>query len=703
MSEGIAGFHDKVVELQQYRTYAGVSARETIEHPDCAGVLQDMLALVDVDPSISEFYAGIIIGYRKTSPALISEQVGVIRKRISLCRDLGLIAEKEVVKWDDPKVAADKALGEARLFFRMFNKHSPIVPSKLSPPRKEPRTSVSPDNDIESIVDATEADDSSNGNNPAAVTSIISPTNEKVKNIIRYPNSEEVAHDKDGWEYKGMLAAFGAHPLNSRKVRLERDFTGFRKKYGRQIAKTNPDDELSAFSSYAGQFPLLDELPHETFLKRRIEKGKEGFLLLRSGKKMSERQRAEAENDAILGAGAYQTFFECNLRLVLHQARSTKPTQYASRADYLTPLCDGLERAIQLFEPEKGFKFSTYATYWLRQRRQDARASQGYTYKLPRNVMNAVEAIHTLGLKTEEQLEEAGYSRSTIQAWKLLRAGVISMDKTLTSDSDATLGDLMGVTEEGYLSVEEGYDDRMDRLVRIIRILDFDEESLLILAARFGAPGLVPYRLDERGRRIYSTIITPDYITKRLVRVSAGSKERVLSFSEIGKVLGTVGERVRQKQEILLSKISVYQSLLVLSERLNLSEDEIEYFVTYLGLRNQRAGKPTYDEIIEKEKAKMFCQDILSVLDIETSDIYDMVEASVVALNFKSKIFCKQVEVWLAQQFFPSRLSPNQPHITRKSLQLRDYPYFRLISIFMSHLVGTKNPPLLTVDDGASK
>ncbi len=191
-----------------------------------------------------------------------------------------------------------------------------------------------------------------------------------------------------------------------------------------------------------------------------------------------------------------------NLRLVLHWAR-----RYQDRGVELVDLVQegtfGLLRAVEKFDWERGFKFSTYATWWIRQALQRAVQQHGRTIRIPLEVGEQLQRIDAataelVGLygrrPTDAELDEA--TGMTTQQRRNLEgiAGVsASLDQPASSDSSTVLGDLVAPDREDWVGdVEQGMVD--DRLKMAVEQLDTLQRD--VLTRRFGLDGTPPTSLQ---------------------------------------------------------------------------------------------------------------------------------------------------------------------------------------------------------------
>ena len=199
---------------------------------------------------------------------------------------------------------------------------------------------------------------------------------------------------------------------------------------------------------------------------------------------------------------ARQQMVAANLRLVLHWAR-----RYQDRGVELVDLVQegsfGLLRAVEKFDWEKGFKFSTYATWWIRQALQRAVQQHGRTIRIPLEVGEQLQRVEAataelLGLlgrpPTEEELNEAtGMTPAERRNLEGLAGVTASLDQPASSDSATVLGDL--VAPDGRDWVAEVEQEIADERLRAA-VGGLPELSRLVLTRRFGLDGSTPASLQ---------------------------------------------------------------------------------------------------------------------------------------------------------------------------------------------------------------
>jgi RNA polymerase primary sigma factor len=206
------------------------------------------------------------------------------------------------------------------------------------------------------------------------------------------------------------------------------------------------DDELlgvekAKVSKFSGTHPK-DEDPVGAYLKEigrhKLLTGKDEIELARAAKKGNE--------------AAKNKLAQSNLRLVVSVAK-----KYANNGLSLQDLIQegniGLLKAVEKFDPERGFKFSTYATWWIRQGITRAIADKSRTIRVPVHVNEAITRVRKVVRKLAEDLGRRPSITEIIEASglpkkKVLQAfqadkNMISLDVFLHEDSDTTLGDMI--------------------------------------------------------------------------------------------------------------------------------------------------------------------------------------------------------------------------------------------------------------------
>ncbi|MEB3222358.1 MAG: RNA polymerase sigma factor RpoD [Candidatus Sericytochromatia bacterium] len=231
-----------------------------------------------------------------------------------------------------------------------------------------------------------------------------------------------------------------------------------------------------------------------------------GKIPLLNGKEEADLARRIAEG-GLDGDRARKKLTEANLRLVVSIAK-----KYAGRGLTMLDLIQegnlGLMKAVEKFDYKKGFKFSTYATWWIRQAMTRAIADQGRTIRIPVHMLEAVnrfkrthrDLIQRLGRTPtgEEVAEEMGVSVAKVQEILELPAEPASLDTPVGKDDDARLGEF--IEDENVTAPVDGVARSLLRedILDVLNTLSSRERQVLLL--RFGLEDGQERTLEQVGQ-----------------------------------------------------------------------------------------------------------------------------------------------------------------------------------------------------------
>ncbi|MEV4346210.1 RNA polymerase sigma factor [Actinoplanes sp. NPDC049596] len=278
----------------------------------------------------------------------------------------------------------------------------------------------------------------------------------------------------------------------------------------RDAELTASADSVRAYLKQIGKVPLLNA-EQEVELAKRIEAGLYAAERLRACDEGEEKLERNMERDLRWigrdGERAKNHLLEANLRLVVSLAK-----RYTGRGMAFLDLIQegnlGLIRAVEKFDYTKGYKFSTYATWWIRQAITRAMADQARTIRIP---VHMVEVINKLGRIQRELLQDLGREPTPeelakemdITPEKVLEIQQyarepISLDQTIGDEGDSQLGDFIEDSEAVVAVDAVSFSLLQDQLQQVLQTLSEREAGVVRL--RFGLTDGQPRTLDEIGQ-----------------------------------------------------------------------------------------------------------------------------------------------------------------------------------------------------------
>ena len=265
-------------------------------------------------------------------------------------------------------------------------------------------------------------------------------------------------------------------------------------------------DPVKDYLKQIGKVALLNA-EQEVDLAKRIEAGLFAEEKLATGSKLAPKLRREYEWIANDGRHAKNHLLEANLRLVVSLAK-----RYTGRGMLFLDLIQegnlGLIRAVEKFDYTKGYKFSTYATWWIRQAITRAMADQARTIRIP---VHMVEVINKLARVQRQMLQDLGREptpeelaaeldmtpEKVVEVQKYGREP-ISLHTPLGEDGDSEFGDLIEDSEAVVPADAVGFTLLQEELSKVMDTLSDREAG--VVGMRFGLTDGQPKTLDEIGR-----------------------------------------------------------------------------------------------------------------------------------------------------------------------------------------------------------
>jgi RNA polymerase sigma factor (sigma-70 family) len=270
---------------------------------------------------------------------------------------------------------------------------------------------------------------------------------------------------------------------------------------------TTPD-LLRLYLNDAGRHRLLDA-ESEADLAKRYRAGRHATHLLRVTRNGTASRRARLRQVEHDGACAQQALVQANLLLVVSIAR-----RFSGRGlDFLELIQEGnlgLLRAVEKFDHTRGYKFSTYATWWIRQALQRGLAAKSRTIRVPTHVDELRLKVRTVELRLYQQLsrqpteaELATEAELSVERLRQLRQTMrdsVSLDRRVGDDGETELSDVIAdhnSPDPGSLATDS---DTRERLR--LALAGLEERDRTILTLRYGLDGHPPHTLEQIGTRI---------------------------------------------------------------------------------------------------------------------------------------------------------------------------------------------------------
>ena len=266
-------------------------------------------------------------------------------------------------------------------------------------------------------------------------------------------------------------------------------------------------DLVRVYLNEIGKVPLLTAAD-EVELAKRIEAGLYAEHLLGQANSFGAARKRELRAVLIDGERAKDHLLRANLRLVVSLAK-----RYTGHGMPFLDLIQegnlGLIRAVEKFDYTKGFKFSTYATWWIRQAISRAMADQSRTIRLPVHLVEQVNKLQRIRRELSQELgreanhaelaHELDITEERVRELIDLSRDLVSLDQTVGTDDDASLGDFIA-DERASFAAESAVESGLMRshLQSVLDTLDAREAA--VVRMRYGLDGGQPKTLDEIGR-----------------------------------------------------------------------------------------------------------------------------------------------------------------------------------------------------------
>jgi RNA polymerase primary sigma factor len=275
---------------------------------------------------------------------------------------------------------------------------------------------------------------------------------------------------------------------------------------------TGTSDPVRMYLREIGRVPLL-VAAEEVALAKRIEAGVEASVQLAELDAAGELGGLDADEARRLqlladdGDDAKSSLIQANLRLVVSIAK-----RYVGRGMQLLDLIQegnmGLMRAVEKFDYTKGFKFSTYATWWIRQAITRSIADQARTIRIPVHMVESINRVHRVQRQLVQQLErdptidelaeEVGMTAERVREIQRISLDLLSLDAPVGEEDDSYLADF--IKDDGAEEPDDVATRQMlqNEVRNVLGELNEREKDVVIM--RFGLDDEQPRTLEEVGR-----------------------------------------------------------------------------------------------------------------------------------------------------------------------------------------------------------
>ncbi len=287
------------------------------------------------------------------------------------------------------------------------------------------------------------------------------------------------------------------------------------------------DDPVRMYLKEIGKVPLLSADEEIEFAKK-MEVGEEAKRkLAEKGDNISDRERKSLEKKILEGENSKKKLSEANLRLVVSIAK-----RYVGRGLLFLDLIQegnlGLIKAVEKFDYSKGYKFSTYATWWIRQAITRAIADQARTIRIP---VHMVETINKLIRVSRQLLQEYGREPTPEEIADYMKMDVARVREILKiSQEPVSLETPIGEEEDSHLG-------------------DFIPDENVPIPVEAATQTLLKEQLDE----VLGTLTERE---ERVLRLRFGFDDgKARTLEEVGKEFNVTRERIRQIEAKALRKL----------------------------------------------------------------------------------------------------------------------------------------------------
>ncbi|MFC6590825.1 RNA polymerase sigma factor RpoD [Deinococcus lacus] len=284
-------------------------------------------------------------------------------------------------------------------------------------------------------------------------------------------------------------------------------------RYFDDMPRAVSNDPVRQYLHEIGRVPLLT-LEEEIALARRIEEGEEARVQLDEAVDLDDRGRRSLQRRMEDGAAARQGLIEANLRLVVSIAK-----KYTGRGlgflDLIQEGNQGLIRAVEKFEYRRRYKFSTYATWWIRQAINRAIADQARTIRIPVHMVETINKLTRTARQLQQELSREalpeeiaeamgpGWDAAKVEEVQKVSQEPVSLETPIGDEKDSFYGDFIP---------DENLDSPVDNAAKTLLSEELEkalgkltEREAMVLKFRKGLVDGREHTLEEVGQRFNVT------------------------------------------------------------------------------------------------------------------------------------------------------------------------------------------------------
>lgn len=236
-------------------------------------------------------------------------------------------------------------------------------------------------------------------------------------------------------------------------------------------------DSFQIYLDEVGQIPLLEGREEEVTMMKLIESGRAAQLTLQDNPPSDPGELRRLRADVRVGRATRERFLQANLRLVISVAKKYPRPYDIDLMDLIQEGNLGLDHAIDKFEWEKGFKFSTYATFWIRQRIGRALDQKAGLIRLPGQI--------AVDLRAAQRAEHQEGVRLTAQEQDLVRLKqVVHYNKTVGENGETEIADL--IASDKFNPEADAIDEIAHQQLAQVLANNLSDQELRVLSLRYG-------------------------------------------------------------------------------------------------------------------------------------------------------------------------------------------------------------------------